>query len=212
MHVGRLDAQERENRGLRWYSSDGTAFALRMVTLGSRAVARPFDASREKEAAMQNKPDVMIIDTDRSRIKSLRRMLKEAREELLIEEVSETRAVRDAILTRRPRLVLLHTTFPYIEKDGTGLLELIQEDFRNTNTGIMLVLPLSGSLLYRSGYMDGIEILDMADDLITTDFTSDMVQSLVLRYLDRKAAAEQVVVPEAEPMAAPSYVFTSKPV
>ncbi|MBI5014666.1 MAG: hypothetical protein HZB55_04150 [Deltaproteobacteria bacterium] len=161
---------------------------------------------------MQTKPDVMIIDTDRNRIKSLRRILREAKGDLSIEEISEVREVHDAILTRRPKLVLMHSTFPYLQPDGTGLLELIQDDFRNTNTGIMLVLPLSGSLLYRSGYQEGIEMLDMADDLITTDFTSDMVQSVVLGYLGRREAMEKATVPEAEPARAPSYAFTSKPV
>ncbi|MBI5446498.1 MAG: hypothetical protein HY900_35445 [Deltaproteobacteria bacterium] len=88
-------------------------------------------------------------------------------------------------------------------------MELIQEDFRNANTGLVLVLPVSGSLLYRSGYMEGMEMLDMADDLITTDFTSDMIQSLVLGYLDRRAVAEPQ---PAEPELAPSYVFSTKPV
>ncbi len=161
---------------------------------------------------MQTRPDVMIIDIDRNRTKSLRRILKEARAEMTIEEVSEVRGVRQEIMNRRPSLVLLHTTFPYIEEDGTGLLELVQEDFRNVNTGIILVLPVSGSLLYRSGYMEGIEILNMADDLITTDFTSDMIQSVVMNYLDRHPAAEKVRAEEAQPALAPSYIFTTKAV
>ncbi len=161
---------------------------------------------------MQTKPDVMIIDADRTRTKSLRRILKDAREALTIEEVSEVTGVREAILSKRPSLVLLHTTFPYLEEDGTGLLELVQEDFRNVHTGIILVLPVSGSLLYRSGYTPGIEILNMADDLITTDFTSDMIQSVVLNYLDRRPAVEKVWAEEAQPALAPSYVFTTKAV
>ena len=100
----------------------------------------------------------------------------------------------------------LHTTFPYLEKDGTGLLELIQDDFRNSNVGVMLVLPISGSLLYRSGYMEGMEMIDLADDLITTDFTSDMVQSVVLSYIDRRAV-RAVEVPQAVPATEPSYAF-----
>jgi len=153
---------------------------------------------------MQTRPDVMILDTDRNRAKSLRRILRDARRELSIEEVSEVKGARQAILARRPTLVLLHSTFPYLEKDGTGLLELIQEDFRNTNIGIMLVLPISGSLLYRSGCQPGIEMIDMADDLITTDFTSDMIQSVVLEYVDRRAVAL-----ETEPAAAtePNFAF-----
>ena len=155
---------------------------------------------------MQTRPDVMILDTDRNRIKSLRRILREARSDLSIEEVTETTGARQAILSRRPTLVLLHTTFPYLEKDGTGLLELIQDDFRNSNVGVMLVLPISGSLLYRSGYMEGMEMIDLADDLITTDFTSDMVQSVVLSYIDRRAV-RAVEVPQAVPATEPSYAF-----
>lgn len=141
---------------------------------------------------MQTRPDVMIVDTDRNRIKSLRRILREARAQLMVEEVTDVRSVRESILTRRPVLVLLHSTFPYIEKDGTGLMELIQEDFRNTNVGIMVVLPISGSLLYRSGYQEGMEMIDLADDIITTDFTSDMIQSIVLGYLDRRAVRQEM--------------------
>jgi hypothetical protein len=155
---------------------------------------------------MQTRPDIMIMDTDRNRIKSLRRILREARGNLNIEEVVEPKGARQAILTRRPTLVLLHTTFPYLEKDGTGLLELIQEDFRNNKVGVMLVLPISGSLLYRSGYMEGMEMIDMADDLISTDFTSDMIQSVVIGYLDRRAA-EPAPVTEEAPATEPSYAF-----
>ena len=155
---------------------------------------------------MQTRPDVMIMDTDRNRIKSLRRILREARGSLNIEEVVEPKGARQAILTRRPSLVLLHTTFPYLEKDGTGLLELIQDDFRNNKVGVMLVLPISGSLLYRSGYMEGMEMIDMADDLITTDFTSDMIHSVVIGYLDRRAA-EPATVTEGSPATEPSYAF-----
>jgi DNA-binding NtrC family response regulator len=154
---------------------------------------------------MQTRPDVMILDIDRNRVKSLRRILREGRKDLSIEEVSEVKSARQAILSRRPTLVLLHSTFPYLEKDGTGLLELIQEDFRNTNIGIMLVLPISGSLLYRSGYQPGMEMIDMADDLITTDFTSDMIQSVVLEYLDRRAAA--ALETEHAGATEPSFVF-----
>ena len=153
---------------------------------------------------MQTRPDVMIIDTDRDRIKSLRRILRDARGEMLVEEVTDTRSARESILTRRLKLVLLHSTFPYLEQDGTGLLELIQNDFRNTNVGIMLVLPISGSLLYRSGYMEGMEMIDLADDIITTDFTSDMVQSVVVGYLDRRAVRE---VAEPVPVAKPELAF-----
>lgn len=154
---------------------------------------------------METRPDVMILDTDRNRTKSLRRILREERKDLVIEEVSEVRRARESILSRRPTLVLLHSTFPYLEEDGTGLLELIQEDFRNSNIGVMLVLPISGSLLYRSGYQEGMEMIDMADDLITTDFTSDMIQSVVCGYLDRHA----VKVPETErvPVGEPEYAF-----
>lgn len=160
---------------------------------------------------MQSRPDVMIIDTDRKRIKSLRRILKDARREVSIDEVTELKKVREAIVTRRPTLVLLHSAFPYLEADGTGLMELIQEDFRNTKTGVMLVLPISGSALYRSGYQEGMEYLELADDLLTTDFTSDMVQGVVCDYLDRRAAAAQEA--EAEVTAgAPEFAFTTKSV
>jgi DNA-binding NtrC family response regulator len=159
---------------------------------------------------MQSRPDVMIIDTDRKRIKALRRILREARRDAAIEEVTELKKVRQAILTRRPTLVLLHSAFPYLEADGTGLMELIQEDFRNTKTGVMLVLPISGSVLYRSGYQEGMEFLEMADDLLTTDFTSDMIQSVVFDYLDRRAAAQEA---EAEATAGePEFAFISKSV
>lgn len=153
---------------------------------------------------MQTRPDVMIIDTDRDRIKSLRRILREAKGEMSVEEVTEPRSAREAIVTRRPRLVMLHSTFPCLEPDGTGLLELIQDDFRNTNVGIMLVLPISGSLLYRSGYTEGMEMLELADDIITTDFTSDMVQSVVVGYLDRRSVRE---VAEPVPVAKPELAF-----
>ncbi len=154
---------------------------------------------------MQTRPDVMIIDSDRNRTKSLRRILRDARKDLTIEEISEARGAREAILTRRPTLVMLHSTFPYVEKDGTSLMELIRNDFRNTNVGVMLVLPISGSLLYRSGYQEGMEMLEMADDLITTDFTSDMIQSVVTSYLDRRAVPVAEVEPEA--VVEPSYAF-----
>jgi CheY-like chemotaxis protein len=153
---------------------------------------------------MQSRPDVMILDTDRNRTKSLRRILRESRRDVSVEEVSEVKSAREAILSRRPALVLLHSTFPYLEQDGTGLLELIQDDFRNSNIGIMLVLPISGSLLYRSGYQEGMEMLEMADDLITTDYTSDMIQSVVCDYLDRRATATERV-PEA--VGTPEYAF-----
>ncbi|MDW7708858.1 MAG: hypothetical protein SCH98_00175 [Deferrisomatales bacterium] len=153
---------------------------------------------------MQTRPDVMILDTDRSRSKSLRRILQDGRQDVRVEEVAEVASARGAILSRRPALVLLHSTFPYLEGDGTGLLELIQDDFRNSNIGVMLVLPISGSLLYRSGYQEGMEMLEMADDLITTDYTSDMIQSVVCDYLGRRAAATESVV---EAAGTPEYAF-----
>ena len=136
---------------------------------------------------MQTRPDVMILDTDRNRTKSLRRILRESRSDLLVEEISDAGSVRESILTRRPRLVLLHSTFPAPDGDCASLLELT----RHTNLGVMLVLPISGSLLYRSGYQDGMEMLDQADDIITTDFTSYMVQSVVVNYLDRRAVRQE---------------------
>jgi PleD family two-component response regulator len=151
-----------------------------------------------------SRPDVMIIDTDRNRIRSLRRILREARGSLTVEEVTQPQQVRAAVAKERPTLVLMHSTFPYLEEDGTGLLELVQEDMRNVNTGIMLVLPVSGSMLYRSGYQDGMEMLELADDLITTDFTSDMIQNMVIDYIDRRAAVRQ----EARAAAGePAYAF-----
>ena len=153
---------------------------------------------------MQSRPDVMILDIDRNRSKSLRRILRDGRREVTVEEVAEVRGAREAILSRRPALVLLHSTFPYLERDGTGLLELIQDDFRNHKIGVMLVLPISGSLLYRSGYQDGMEMVELADDLITTDFTSDMIQSVVCQYLDRCATAPERAV---EPAGTPEYAF-----
>lgn len=161
---------------------------------------------------MQTRPDVMIIDTDRNRIKSLRRILREARRELSVEDVTDVARVRETVLGRRPRLVLLHSAFPYMEEDGTGIVELVREDFRSAKAGIMLVLPISGSALYRSGYQEGMEMLDMVDDLITTDFTSDMIQSVVTDYLDRHP--ETAKAWEAEPEAArePGYAFVSKSV
>lgn len=145
---------------------------------------------------MQAKPVVMIVDTDRSRRKALRRILKGASVDVKIEEVHKVSHSREAILKGRPTLVLLHSAFPYIEDDGTGLFEFIKEDFRNSRIGLMLVLPISGSLLYRSGYQEGSEILDLADDLITTDFTSDMIQSIVGEYIERRVAAEAPVAEE----------------
>ncbi|GAB4268729.1 MAG: hypothetical protein Kow0092_22600 [Deferrisomatales bacterium] len=159
---------------------------------------------------MNTRPDVMIIDTDRKRIKSLRRILREARKDLTVDEVTQVSEVRDAVIRKRPTLVLLHSTFPYLEKDGTGLMELIREDFRASRTGVMLVLPISGSALYRSGYQEGMEILDMADDLITTDFTSDMIQSVVAEYLDRRAATEEAWEAETEAAAKPEFAFISR--
>jgi PleD family two-component response regulator len=169
-------------------------------------------ATGDQEEAMQTSPDVMIIDTDRKRIKALRRILRDARRNVAIEEITEVKRVKEAIVTRRPTLVLLHSTFPYLEEDGTGLMELIQEDFRNANIGVMLVLPISGSVLYRSGYQEGMEILDMADDLITTDFTNDMIQAVTLDYLDRRAAVAEAVEAEPEAAAEPGYAFISKSV
>ncbi len=151
-----------------------------------------------------SRPDVMIIDTDRNRIRSLRRILREARSNLTVEEVTQPNQVRAAVAKERPTLVLMHSTFPYLEEDGTGLLELVQEDMRNVNTGIMLVLPVSGSMLYRSGYQKGMEMLELADDLITTDFTSDMIQHVVTDYLDRRAAVRQEA---REAVGEPEYAF-----
>ncbi len=153
---------------------------------------------------MQTRPDVMILDTDRSRTKSLRRILKEAKRDVSVEEVTEVKSAREAILSRRPTLVLLHSTFPYLEQDGTGLLELIQDDFRNSNIGVMLVLPISGSLLYRSGYQEGMEMLELADDLITTDYTSDMIQAVVCDYIDRRATVQERAT---EAVGTPEYAF-----
>ncbi len=153
---------------------------------------------------MQTRPDVMILDTDHSRSRSLRRILQEAQRDVSVEEVTEVKNAREAILSRRPTLVLLHSTFRYLEQDGTGLLELIQDDFRNSNIGVMLVLPISGSLLYRSGYQEGMEMLEMADDLITTDYTSDMIQAVVCDCLGRREAAKERV-PEA--VGTPEYAF-----
>lgn len=153
---------------------------------------------------MQTRPDVMILDTDRSRTKSLRRILTEAKRDVSVEEVTEVKSAREAILSRRPALVLLHSTFPYLEQDGTGLLELIQDDFRNSNIGVMLVLPISGSLLYRSGFQEGMEMLELADDLITTDYTSDMIQSVVCDYLDRRATVKERAT---QAVGAPEYAF-----
>ena len=155
------------------------------------------------------RPDVMIVDTDRNRIRSLRRMLREARSNMTVEEVTQPSQVREAVTNQRPTLVLMHSTFPYLEEDGTGVLEMIQEDFRNANTGIMLVLPISGSMLYRSGSQEGMEMLDMADDLITTDFTSDMIQNMVIEYIDRRAPAFQEA---REAAGEPDYAFVSKSV
>ena len=146
-----------------------------------------------------SRPDVMIIDTDHNRIRSLRRILSEARSNLTVEEVTQPSQVREAVNKGRPSLVLMHTTFPYLEEDGTGLVELVQEDMRNINTGIMLVLPVSGSLLYRSGYQEGMEWLELADDLITTDFTSDMIQHVVVDYLDRHAVRQEARAAAGEP-------------
>ena len=159
---------------------------------------------------MERHTDVMIIDTDRNRVKQLRRILTEARKDLRIEEVTRVEGCREAVLQQRPALVLLHTTFPYLEKDGTGLLELIQEDFRTTRTGVMLVLPMPSYMVYRTGYQEGIEILDMADDLITTDYTSDMIQNIVLSYLERKAALDAAY--ETEEAGVPEYAFVPKQV
>ncbi len=159
---------------------------------------------------MERHTDIMIIDTDRNRVKQLRRILTEARKDLRIEEVTRVEGCREAVLQQRPALVLLHTTFPYLEKDGTGLLELIQEDFRTTRTGVMLVLPMPSYMVYRTGYQEGVEILDMADDLITTDYTSDMIQNIVLSYLERKAALDAAY--EAERAGVPEYAFVPKQV
>ena len=47
---------------------------------------------------------------------------------------------------------------------------------------------------------EGSEILEVADDLITTDFTSDMIQSIVSEYIERRTAVATVTetVEEAE--------------
>ncbi len=155
---------------------------------------------------MNTRTDVMIVDTDRKRSRALRRILKDTGRNLKVEDVTETANARSRILSSRPTLVLLHSAFPYLEEDGTGLLELIQEDFRNVNIGVMLVLPISGSLLYRSGYQEGSEMLEMANDLITTDFTSDMIQSVVCEYIDRQAekVAQEAVEGDPEFIFAPS--------
>ncbi|MDF1552707.1 MAG: hypothetical protein P1P84_06565 [Deferrisomatales bacterium] len=151
-----------------------------------------------------SRPDVMIIDTDRNRIRSLRRILREARSNLTVEEVTQPSQVRAAVAKERPTLVLMHSAFPYLEEDGTGLLELVQDDMRNVNTGIMLVLPVSGSMLYRSGYQEGMEMLELADDLITTDLTSDMIQHMVIDYLDRRTVVRQEA---REAAGEPAYAF-----
>ena len=156
-----------------------------------------------------SRPDVLIIDTDRNRIRSLRRILREARSDLAVEEVTQPSQAREAVSKTRPTLVLMHSSFPYLKEDGTGLLELVQEDMRNVNTGIMLVLPVSGSVLYRSGYQEGMEILDLADDVITTDFTSDMIQHMVIDYIDRRATVRQEA---REAAGEPEYAFVSKSV
>ncbi len=161
---------------------------------------------------MERHTDVMIIDTDRSRARHLRRILTEARKDLRIQEVAEVKGCRDAVLSQRPTLVLLHTTFPYMEEDGTGLVELILEDFRTTRTGVILVLPMPSYLVYRTGYQEGMEILDMADDLITTDYTSDMIQNMVLEYLERQAARDAAYQAQTESETAPEYAFVSKQV
>jgi len=76
------------------------------------------------------RPDVMIVDTDRNRIRALRRILREARSNMNVEEVTQPSQVKEAVTRQRPTLVLMHSTFPYLEDDGTGLLELIQEDYQ----------------------------------------------------------------------------------
>ncbi len=159
---------------------------------------------------MDRHADVMIIDTDRNRSRSLRRILSRARQGLRIEEVHDVAECRAAVLGRRPTLVLLHTTFPYREADGSGLMELIQEDFRTTRTGVMLVLPIPSTLVYRTGYQEGVEILDMADDLITTDYTSDAIENMVFAYLDRQEARDAAW--EAAGETVPEYSFVTKQV
>lgn len=145
---------------------------------------------------METRLDIMIVDADRDRIKSLRKVLRDARPGITIDEISEVRKARNTIINERPRVVMLHSSFPYMEEDGTGLLEVIREDFRSSAMKVVLVLPLSATMLYRSGYQAGSEMLDMADDLVTTDLTSDVVTSVVLGQLDRTAAAEAVVAAE----------------
>jgi len=99
------------------------------------------------------------------------------------------KGARQAILARRPTLVLLHSTFPYLETDGTGLFGAHPGGLPEHQHRDYARAAISGSLLYRSGCQPGIEMIDMADDLITTDFTSDMIQSVVLEYVDRRAVA-----------------------
>lgn len=163
------------------------------------------------------RPDIMIIDTDRQRTKSFRRMLRRARPQLSVEECSDCQTVHDTIIDRRPTVALLHSTFPYTAEDGGGLLEELEHDFRAHHTGVILVLPISGSLLYRSGNQEGLEFLDMANDLVTTDFTEDMVCSVVLGCLDSRLAAETervtAIETATEPVEAtmePAYSFVSK--
>ena len=48
-----------------------------------------------------SRPDVMIIDTDRNRIRSLRRILREARSNLTVEEVTQPNQVRAAVAQER---------------------------------------------------------------------------------------------------------------
>lgn len=163
------------------------------------------------------RPDILIIDTDRKRTKSFRKMLRRSRPQLSIEECSDTKTVHETIINRRPTVALLHTTFPYTSEDGGGLLEELQHDFRAQRTGVILVLPISGSLLYRSGNQEGLEFLDMANDLVTTDFTDDMVCSVVLGCLDSRMAREAERVAEietaTEPVEAtrePAYSFVQK--
>jgi PleD family two-component response regulator len=160
---------------------------------------------------MQSRTDVMIIDTDHTRAKSLRRILRQGRPSIEVEECTDCGQALQRVRDRRPSLVFLHSTCPYGD-DGRSLVEQIREDSWSSKVGIMMVLPISGSALYRSGYQEGAEVLDLADDLITTDFTSDMVQGLAYEYLDRRAVAEKAWAAEAEGATEPGYAFISKSV
>ncbi len=178
-----------------------------LIHIGNQAKINALQGALEE--TMGTRSEILIIDTDISRIKSLRKVLRDARPDVEVDEISEVRKARDGILMRRPMVVLLHSTFPYIEEGGRGLLELIQEDFRNSAVSVVLVLPLSGSLLYRSGYQPGMEMLDMADDIVTTDFTSDMIQSVVMAQLDRRQSEEKAYAVEGQTVSERRFAFVA---